>query len=135
MLTWVVINGLCDYLQLTLPNCQFTRTSSCPLLTFLRPLAQSQSAHLVPRRKPQNTWTPQSILTLKCDSENLTKNLSHSVQFEILWWEAGSTMVKSGFGRKVSLTGHRANFLAPHGNVLENLVLTPYEYSCLTCIT
>lgn len=43
----------------------------------------------------------------------LTKNSGHSVQIETLWWEAGSTMVKSG---KFSLIGHRANFLTPDGN-------------------
>ena len=53
MLTWVVINGLCDYLQLTPPNCQFTRTSSCLLLTFIRQFTQIHRSSAHPKEKVQ----------------------------------------------------------------------------------
>lgn len=96
------------------PELSVYRNQLLPFLSLPhRPSAQIQSAHLVLRRKPPSTWTPRSVLTLKCDSETLTKNSGHSVQIEILCWEAGSTMVKLG---KFSLIGHRASFLTPHGN-------------------
>lgn len=124
LLTWMVINGLCDYLRLTLPNCQFTGTSPCSLLTSLRPFTQIQSAHLVLRIKPRNTQTSKFVFTLKCDSENLIKDLGHSVKMEIFFfcvWEAWNIMASA----EKFHSWDTAKFFAQHENGVRKFNCNP----------
>ena len=75
------------------------------------------------------------FFTLKCDSENLTQDLGSSVQVEIFGGKHEAPRSNQDLAENFHSQDTGPNFWCSMGIVLENPVLTPYEYFCLKCFT